>query len=93
MDEPTTIDPHVLNRLELVQALRRPDDQDGTAERLADILVRRFGSRPETLQAIGVSYGLGRERVRQLQQHALRRLRSRHSVLYEAIITRQDPNQ
>lgn len=68
------------------------DDHDATEvrgklESLApmerDILCQRFGldgSTPRTLTEIGAQYSLSRERIRQLQQQALRRLRGRLDV-------------
>jgi RNA polymerase primary sigma factor len=43
----------------------------------ARVLRMRFGlgCRPQTLQAIGDMYGVGRERVRRIQDSALRKLR------------------
>jgi hypothetical protein len=44
-------------------------------QRSRDVLVRRGGlknNRPETLEAIGASYGITRERVRQIESGALR---------------------
>ena len=48
------------------------------SEREADILRRRFGigfSHPMTLEDIGKEYGLSRERIRQIESKALRKLR------------------
>lgn len=50
----------------------------------ADILRKRFGlhdGEPRTCEEIGREYGLTRERVRQIQDKALRRLRSRYEEL------------
>jgi RNA polymerase primary sigma factor len=47
-------------------------------EKEKDIICRRFGfitGRPETLEEIGDSYGVTRERVRQLEESAIRKLR------------------
>lgn len=55
-------------------------------ERPKDVIVRRFGigrGEKETLESIGQSYGVTRERVRQIQQEALDKLRSLKS--YEKI--------
>ena len=48
-------------------------------ERLVDIVTRRFGLEgdEETLQEIGDDYGLTRERIRQLEERAIRLLRRR----------------
>jgi len=46
-------------------------------KRMHEVLARRFGlarGKPETLEAIGKSYGITRERVRQIEAHALRLL-------------------
>lgn len=46
--------------------------------RLRDIVERRYGlasGKKETLEAIGKSYGITRERVRQIEEDSLRRLR------------------
>ena len=51
---------------------------DTLSEREADILSYRFGmkgDRPHTLEEIGQIYGLTRERVRQLEDKAMRKLR------------------
>jgi len=51
---------------------------DGLSPREADILRSRFGledGEPHTCEEIGQRYGLTRERVRQIQDKALRRLR------------------
>lgn len=47
-------------------------------ERTRDILSRRFGIgefQPETLESIGISYGITRERVRQIEQVGLQNLK------------------
>lgn len=56
------------------------------SEREADILRRRFGigfNHPMTLEDIGKEYGLSRERIRQIESKALRKLRhpSRAGIL------------
>lgn len=56
------------------------------SEREADILRRRFGigfNHPMTLEDIGKEYGLSRERIRQIESKALRKLRhpSRANIL------------
>ena len=61
---------------------------DTLSEREADILRYRFGmkgDRPHTLEEIGQIYGLTRERVRQLEDKAMRKLRhpARAAVLRE----------
>lgn len=49
------------------------------ADRTRDVVVRRFGvgasSERETLEAIGASYGITRERVRQIEEHGLAQIR------------------
>ena len=48
-------------------------------EKQAEVICRRFGLRghdPQTLEEVGVAVGLTRERVRQIQVEALRRLRT-----------------
>lgn len=48
-------------------------------QRQRDVIVQRYGlcgSRPGTLEQVGVSVGLTRERVRQIQQEALEKLRA-----------------
>src|SRR3989338_5130993 len=45
--------------------------------RLREVLERRFGHKgkePETLEAIGRSFGVTRERVRQIEEDGLRRI-------------------
>ncbi|MDO8500016.1 MAG: HTH domain-containing protein [bacterium] len=47
-------------------------------KRLRDVMERRYGlasGKKETLEAIGKSYGITRERVRQIEEDSLRRLR------------------
>lgn len=52
--------------------------------RTREVLERRFGSGPrgagETLEAIGKSYGITRERVRQIEAHALLKLRKNPAI-------------
>ncbi len=53
------------------------DDLPG---RTKDVILRRFGlkqGRPETLEAIGESYQITRERVRQIEKEGLRKLKKR----------------
>lgn len=55
----------------------------GLSEKNREILERRFGvgtDAPETLESIGRSYNITRERVRQIQEYGLRRLNS-HDAL------------
>ncbi|HEY4507593.1 MAG TPA: sigma factor-like helix-turn-helix DNA-binding protein [Candidatus Paceibacterota bacterium] len=56
-------------------------------DRSRDVLVRRFGlgddAESETLEAIGVSYGITRERVRQIEEHGLSTIR--RSDEYKAV--------
>ena len=59
-------------------------------EREADILRMRFGinvEKPMTLEEVGKHYGLTRERIRQLENKAIRKLRNpvRANILKEAI--------
>lgn len=60
-------------------------------ERLADIVSRRFGfdGVEETLQEIGDDYGITRERIRQLESKAIRKLRFRATKARLAISQRQ----
>ena len=55
-------------------------------KRVRDVIERRFGigrSRDRiTLEAIGTSYGITRERVRQIESHGLKKLRS-HDLMKE----------
>lgn len=50
-------------------------------DRLQDIITRRFGLNgvEETLQSIGESYGITRERIRQLEEKAMKSLK-RHAI-------------
>jgi len=52
---------------------------DSLSQREREVIQRRFGLRgdPETLDAIGCALGCSRERIRQLQQSALRNLKRR----------------
>ena len=53
-------------------------------KRLRDVIERRYGlgvgGKKETLEAIGKSYGITRERVRQIEEDSLRRLRQAHAA-------------
>lgn len=51
---------------------------DGLSERERDILTRRFGidCTPETLEVVGNALGITRERVRQLEARALKKLQA-----------------
>lgn len=49
------------------------------SDRNRDVILRRFGlksGRPETLESIGKSYGITRERVRQIEEYAIKNLRT-----------------
>jgi RNA polymerase primary sigma factor len=62
-----------LRHVELAQALKHLNP------RMRMVLERRFGlagERPETLEEVGASLGITRERVRQLESRALRELRA-----------------
>ena len=53
-------------------------------KRTQDVIVRRFGinkKKKETLESIGHTYGITRERVRQIEEEGLRRLRSKENLL------------
>jgi hypothetical protein len=56
----------------------------GLPDRAQDVLSRRFGlgknDESETLEAIGVGYGITRERVRQIEAAALTRIRTKHET-------------
>ncbi|MDI9243669.1 sigma-70 family RNA polymerase sigma factor [Marinobacter sp. CHS3-4] len=57
-------------------------------EREKDVLSRRFGiglPEPETLQVISDDLGISRERVRQIEKGALRKLQERYGDLEEAM--------
>ena len=63
-------------RLLLKEEVARVLDTLTERERL--VLVLRFGladARPRTLQEVGVEIGLTRERIRQIEEHALQKLR------------------
>lgn len=60
-------------------------------ERHAEIIIRRYAlhnQAPPTLETLGVEYGISRERIRQIQEKGLRRLRSpqRRQLLQDAAI-------
>lgn len=64
----------------LVEAIRNHVRVGPRGMRHCEILMRRYGlagEGRETLGCIGVGMGISRERVRQLQQQALRRCRAR----------------
>src|SRR3989344_7723272 len=49
------------------------------SDRNRDVILRRFGlktGQPETLESIGQSYGITRERVRQIEEYAIKNLRA-----------------
>ena len=49
------------------------------SDRNRDVILRRFGlknGRPETLESIGQGYGITRERVRQIEEYAIKNLRA-----------------
>lgn len=52
---------------------------DTLPERARDVLVKRYGlgseEKPKTLEAIGKSYGITRERVRQIEEYAISNIR------------------
>jgi len=53
-------------------------------KRTQDVITRRFGinrKKKETLESIGHTYGITRERVRQIENEGLRRLRSKESLV------------
>lgn len=52
----------------------------GLSERVTDVVVRRFGLKTgqnETLEAIGETYGITRERVRQIEREGLFKIRAK----------------
>lgn len=54
-------------------------------KRSQDVIVRRFGigrKKKETLEAIGETYGITRERVRQIENEALKRLRKKENLIF-----------
>jgi len=68
-----------------LEILKRIDEFLGnlSKERLRDIIERRFGLRDgnrETLEAVGRNYNITRERVRQLESDALKRLIDRRNL-------------
>jgi RNA polymerase primary sigma factor len=72
-DEPEAATAKQLRSAELAQALLR------LSPRLHRVLTLRFGLQghtPRTLEEVGAELGVTRERVRQLETHALRELRS-----------------
>lgn len=60
-------------------------------EREKEIIVRRFGlngNKPQTLEAIGTVFGLTRERIRQIESNAIKKMRARtkrQHLTYRAI--------
>jgi RNA polymerase primary sigma factor len=72
-DRPDTTTAENLRAAELTQAL------NSLAPRMRLVLARRFGldgETPQTLEQVGASLGITRERVRQLESRALRELRT-----------------
>jgi RNA polymerase nonessential primary-like sigma factor len=75
-DPQTPEPPAAVANAEVMPYIERSLDELGTRQQA--VLVRRFGLRGHqtaTLEQIGVELGVTRERVRQIQIHALRRLR------------------
>ncbi|MDE2079545.1 MAG: hypothetical protein KGI73_04125 [Patescibacteria group bacterium] len=60
----------------------------GLPERSRDVIVSRFGlggkNRSETLDAIGKRYGITRERVRQIENHAIKLIQDSQALAKEA---------
>ncbi|MCK7548723.1 RNA polymerase sigma factor RpoD/SigA [Marinobacter koreensis] len=76
---------HPMSERDRQRALRRMLGE--LTEREQDILTRRFGldrPAPETLQVISDQLGISRERVRQIEKGALRKLQSRFERLDDA---------
>ena len=75
----------LLRKSEVTEMLRNLDDRE------QQIIIRRFGldpqHEPQTLQQVGVEMGVTKERVRQIQAKALKKLRlnadQRHLELIE----------
>lgn len=69
-----------LNDIFKEQVSKRIKEVLGTLEeREADIIIRRYGlanNKPQTLEEIGNSFGLTKERIRQIEDKALRKLRN-----------------
>lgn len=62
--------------------------------RSQDVIVRRFGlhdSSPATLEEIGGAYGVTRERIRQIEAKAIKKLRVRAKIQLAAAIATQMP--
>lgn len=63
-------------------------------KRTKDVVARRFGinrKEPETLEAIGRSYGITRERVRQVEESGLKRLkRDEAFLLFKPVVARME---
>ncbi len=75
---PLDVAQHALREQELREAVR------GLPVRERNIITARFGlegGAPKTLEEIGEGFGISRERVRQLQNVALERLRHRKGVM------------
>lgn len=75
---------HQALRADLLKAL------DGLSPREARVLVMRFGLRDgtdQTLEEIGARMGLTRERVRQIEQEALRKLRALDEARWRSYLT------
>ena len=64
---------------------------DTLSDREKDILIKRFGledGKPKTLEEVGMSYNLTKERIRQIENKALMKLRhpSRAKMLRDAVL-------
>jgi len=72
----------VVEDRELVQSIKEAIDSLGQREK--QILILRFGledGNPKTLEEIGNIFGITRERVRQIEEKALRKLRKKKQVI------------
>ncbi|OGZ92413.1 MAG: hypothetical protein A2549_01020 [Candidatus Staskawiczbacteria bacterium RIFOXYD2_FULL_37_10] len=72
-----------LNYKQIYQKLTK-----GLSEKTKDIFDRRFGvktSNPETLESIGKSFGITRERVRQIEEAGFNHIRKQNGELIDSI--------
>ena len=65
-------------------------------EKEKEVLTYRFGfydGKPKTLEEIGKIYNVGRERIRQIEGKALRKLKNPHSKFYQMVSEFQCENK
>ena len=77
IEDPEAVSPHdaVADQMLKEQVERVLDSLDGREERVLRLRYGLDDGRPRTLEEVGREFGLTRERIRQIEAHALRKLR------------------